>query len=559
MEENKAGCSNRCIRLMDWVMNVCIFILVFVFPLIFNDAYYDIPEVKYQCYYLSILVSLALVLILAVVLLISDKKHNHGERTKQFVDSLRPSNWKKTFHAADAAVLAFWFSVLISTLQSDYLYESVWGNEGRYSGLFLITVYVIAYFLISRLWTFKPWAMQVFLVSGMIMCIIGIGDYFQLDPLRLRGGTKPEKSEIFTSTIGNINIYTAYVALIMGYAAGMFTVEKKWLKKLWYYVCLIISFFAIIMGCSDNAYLALAALFGLSPFLLFRSYDGIKKYLVLLATFFMVIQCIVWLNDRFWYMVIGLDSLFQVIAAFKGLPFFVLALWLLALGSEWTGRKVKFEKNKFAKRCLITWSVFVALCVLIVCFALCDANIAGHAERYSSLSNYLVFDDAWGTYRGYIWKASMRLYSKFPLIRKLFGYGPETFGILTITKIHDEMVSATGLIYDNAHNEYLQYLVTLGVVGLLTYLAFLFLVFRNMYQKRLTSPHMLGLLCATVCYSAQALVNLNLPMVTPTMWMMLSMGMMTKLKKEPDVQTEPQNQESGKKTEAARHGKKQAK
>lgn len=550
MEENRAGCSSKCVRLMDRVMDICIFILMFVFPLIFNDAYYDIPEVKYQCYYLSIIVSLVIILILAVVMLVSDRMKNNGERTKQLLDGLRPSNWKKTFRAADFAVLAFWISVLISTLQSDYFYESVWGNEGRYSGLFLITVYVAAYFLVSRLWNFKPWAMQVFLVSGMIMCIIGIGDYFQLDPLRLRGGTKPEKSEIFTSTIGNINIYTAYVALIMGFSAAMFTAEKNKIKKIWYYGCLIISFFAIVMGCSDNAYLALAALFGLSPFILFRDYDGIKKYLILLASFFTVIQCIVWLNDRYWYMVIGLDSLFQVIAAFKALLPLVLVLWLFVIGSVLAGRILKFDKEKFAKRCLIAWSAFVALCILAVVFALYDANVAGHAQRYSSLGNYLIFDNAWGTYRGYIWKASMRLYHDFPLMRKLFGYGPETFGILTITKIHDEMVSATGLIYDNAHNEYLQYLVTLGAVGLITYLGFLFSVFRNMYQHRNTSPYMLGLLCATVCYCAQAVVNLNLPMVAPMMWLMLSIGMTTSMGGQ-DGQKEQM--------EANSHGKKQIK
>lgn len=551
MEQNKGVCFDRCARLMDWVMNVCIFVLMFIFPLIFNDAYYDIPEVKYQCYYLSVLTALAVVLILAFVMFAADWRKNNGERTKQFFQGLRPSNWKKTFCLADAAVLAFWISVLISTLQSDYLYESVWGNEGRYSGLFLITVYVVAYFLVSRLWEFKPWAMQVFLVSGMIMCLIGIGDYFQLDPLRLRGGMKPEKSEIFTSTIGNINIYTAYVALIMGYAAAMFTVEKKKIKKAWYYGCMIVSFFAIIMGCSDNAYLALAALFGLSPFILFRDYDGIKKYLVLLASFFTVIQCIVWLNDRFWYMVIGLDSLFQVMAAFKGLLLLVLFLWVLVIGSEVSGKVLNFDKKKFAKRCLIAWGVFVAICILAVCFLLYDANIGGHAERYSSLGNYLIFDNAWGTYRGYIWKASVRLYRDFPLIRKLFGYGPETFGILTIKEIHDEMVSATGFIYDNAHNEYLQYLVTLGAVGLITYLAFLFFVFRNMYKKRNSSPYMMGLLCATVCYCAQALVNLNLPMVAPTMWLMLSIGMTKGIKlrrEDQDIQME-----------AKSHGKKRLK
>ena len=34
-------------------------------------------------------------------------------------------------------LIIFLVVCIISTCQSDYLYESFWGNEGRYSGLFL--------------------------------------------------------------------------------------------------------------------------------------------------------------------------------------------------------------------------------------------------------------------------------------------------------------------------------------------------------------------------------------------------------------------------------------
>lgn len=101
------------------------------------------------------------------------------------------------------------------------------------------------------------------MLPGLIVCYVGITDYFQLDILHFRGKIKPEQSAIFTSTIGNINTYTAYVALVMGAAAAMFATAKGWLKTCWYYLCMVVSFFAIIMGCSDNAYLALGALFAL--------------------------------------------------------------------------------------------------------------------------------------------------------------------------------------------------------------------------------------------------------------------------------------------------------
>ena len=50
------------------------------------------------------------------------------------------------------------------------------------------------------------------------------------------------------------------------------------------------AFFAIIVGWSDNAYLALAALFGFIPFYAFRTKTGAKRYLMMLAVFATVAQ-----------------------------------------------------------------------------------------------------------------------------------------------------------------------------------------------------------------------------------------------------------------------------
>lgn len=124
---------------------------------------------------------------------------------------------------------------------------------------------MVFYFIVSRYWNVKTWILEAFLASGMILCLIGITDYFQLDVLNFRGNMRPEQSAIFTSTIGNINTYTAYVAIVMGVAAGGFAAAKGRLQTIWYYVCMTVAFCAIIMGCSDNAYLALGAMFAFLP------------------------------------------------------------------------------------------------------------------------------------------------------------------------------------------------------------------------------------------------------------------------------------------------------
>lgn len=538
--------ASTCSTIVSGVISFFLLVLVTIFPLVYDNSYFNILETKYKWFYMSVIGMLVVLLVLSLVMLIIDLNEFKGEHAVRLLSALIPKNWKNTFHVADAAVLVFWLVSLISTLQSEYLYEAFWGNEGRYSGLFLITLYVIFYFIVSRFWTFKGWILEAFLISGMVMCYIGITDYFQMDILEFRRRISPEQSTIFTSTVGNINTYTAYVALLMGLAAAMFTTAKTFIKSIWYYACLIVTFFAIIMGCSDNAYLAIGAMFAFLPFVLFKSRRGICRYLVVLASFFTVIQCIDYINQAFAEIVIGLDSLFQVMVNFGGLLPVVAVLWAAAAALwifwYWYPKHAAKDNvnmgvnrnngslgkvagsDEIGKGLIYAWLIIVIAGALAVCFALFDANVLGNGERYGSLGNYLVFNDSWGTNRGYIWRKSMEIYQEFPVLHKIFGYGPDTFGILTTENFRGEMVDATGQIFDSAHNEYLQFLVTVGPIGLAGYLVFLAGGAWRLLKNRQRNPYIVGCLFAVICYVFQALVNLNLPIATPMMWLLMSTG-----------------------------------
>ena len=522
---SQEGFSGTCSSIISGVISFFLLVLVTVFPLIYDNSYFNILETKYKCYYLSIIGMLVILLVLSIVMLIIDLIEFKGMHARALFAKLAPRNWKTTFGVADVAVLVFWLAALISTLQSDYLFESFWGNEGRFSGLFLLTLYVCAYFVVSRFWNVKGWVLEAFLITGMIMCVIGITDYFQMDVLNFRGRIKPEQSAIFTSTVGNINTYTAYVALLMGLSAAMFATAKNLVKTIWYYACMVITFFAIIMGCSDNAYLALGALFGFLPFVLLRSRTGVRRYLVMVASFFTVIQCIDLINQQFADVVIGLESLFQVLVNLKGLMVVVALLWGAAVGLICLDRRKPSNSDGLGNRLVYVWVAVIAVAVLGVCFALYDANVAGNAQRYGAVGNYLVFNDHWGTNRGYIWRKSLELYREFPVMHQLFGYGPDTFGILTTEAIKFEMINVTGQVFDNAHNAYLQYLVTIGPIGLAAYVVFLAAALVRCWKAAARNPYVVGCCFAVICYATQAVVNLDLPIATPMMWWLVSVGM----------------------------------
>jgi len=67
----------------------------------------------------------------------------------------------------------------------------------------------------------------------------------------------------------------------------------------------------------------------------------------------------------------------------------------------------------------------------------------------------------------------MEAYSDFSVPQKLFGYGNESVKSIMTDRYYDDMMNAVGVIYDNAHNEYLQYLITTGIFGAVSYVGLL--------------------------------------------------------------------------------------
>ena len=305
------------------IASVFTLIIIAVFPLFFRNYYFDILTVKYIFYYGTIISMAVVTLVVSIIFLFLDKSRYDWATIK----SLKRQFSIKSFRKSDWAMIAFLIAVAISTFQSDYFYESFWGNEGRFMGMFLILLYGVSFFIIGHCLKFKQWFLDVFLFAGMIACIIGIMQFFKYDPIGFKKGLTASDFPSFTSTIGNINTYTSYVALISGMGTVLFAIEKNRFRRAWYLFTVIISIFALITGISDNAYLTLLALFGLLPLYLFNNLKGLKRYMVLVAILFTEFQFIDLISQKYPEHVLKINGLFNVIVGYDKLAHFVVVLW----------------------------------------------------------------------------------------------------------------------------------------------------------------------------------------------------------------------------------------
>ena len=89
---------------------------------------------------------------------------------------------------------------------------------------------------------------------------------------------------------------------------------------------------------------------------------------------------------------------------------------------------------------------------------------------------------------------------------------------------YDDMLNIVGKLYDNAHNELLQYLITLGICGVVAYLGTFVTSVIYMLKYGKSNYMIYGFLTAVIGYFFQSLINLNQPITTPLYFVIMALG-----------------------------------
>jgi len=422
-------------------------LVVLGLPLIINNGYYNITETK-SFYF----VVLSLLLVVSAFINTLTKLAKEKRLIFQYIP-------------LDLPMLLFGMLCVLSAVLSTYQLDVWIGEKSRYQGTVIILVYVIVYFIVSRNYFFSQNFLLCLVFAFSVVSFLAVLNCFDIDFLGFYNILSAENKSKYVSTIGNVNFYSSYMCLIFPVLVCGYCQTEKRSSKLIYTFALIIGSFGMMVTSSESFAVGFAVSMLIIP-LLFNDVERIKKYcvailLILLST--QVYSLIYRFTDNKNVEISQLLNIF-VSPVVSGAFILLVGVSLLLLYK-------KPECLGIFKKIYTSFIVFI-VSLVILSFVLSNTIGLGALDKVFKIS------EDWGTYRGGIWKQLVKLYSDFSDKEKLFGVGPEA-----LHNISYPLEAHGNKNLDQAHNEYLQYLLTTGIFGILSYISVIVTVLISVIKK----------------------------------------------------------------------------
>lgn len=505
---------------------IYLFIMFTIFPLVtrinldkefpffnFSRGYYSIRHEKY--YFFLAISGLAVFLVAALFILYE----NHPV---DYIKTKYGAKFYKRFSVTDWAVIAFLVVSIISTLLSTNKNVAFFGEpNGRNNGLLLIGFYVMTYFMITRCFEHKEYIFIGLSIGCGIAFLLGVLNEFYIDPLKMFSTFTSEGDILkFISTLGNKNIFSSFICVTLPIIFAMSVVTEKRLNRIVYIISSCLGFMAVVACDSDSVIIGVGAFIAVSFIFFVRDVVKLKRYFLTLSFVFLSLIALrffsYFLKDV--YKPLGTFSNLLLYSGFKEalfaiciVTFFVLYLYN------------KNEPNKvFSKSVQIVFIVLFGIGILSVFGAFLYYSVFDTESRIGELENILRFNDKWGTHRGYMWIRSFWIFGDASFLKKLFGSGPDTF-YFVFEPYFEEMKQYGDSSTNAAHNEYLNYLITLGITGLCAYLTMIVSSVTRAIKSAVKNPMSLVFVLAVIGYATQSLVNIAQPITTPLFIIMVAL------------------------------------
>ncbi len=420
----------------------------------------------------------------------------------------REGSLLSTFTAAEWPLMAFALIATVSCIAS--FFGPYWnttnlvGLPKREDGLMQLLVYVMFYLLLCRAYRPASWHVVPYAIGASCVSLIALAQWlginlFALVPKDLGNSAI---DILFMSTLGNVNIVSTFSAVATAFFVGAFVKsQKKWAALYLAVGCL--TAFTLMIVNSDSGIVGLFAALALCTPIVLTDARTVTRYFISLAC----IAVVIFLNDL-------LGSTLSY--GFKRPPFPYMLPAAAFFAACAAIAHFFTQKWKPLLWRMLTLSVIVVVLVGGLAFVYTSKAEAGNLAEFRNILHGNLSDDA-GSYRGYIWKNGITLISDSPFI----GTGPDTFGSRMVSSFGAESSQRYGVVFDKAHNEYLQYLINYGALGLLAYLAFIGASFYLFLRTKNPHPYAAGAFLAGLTYVLQAIFTFSHVFTSPYFWALM--------------------------------------
>lgn len=521
-------------RLMTGITSAFLLYMLVIYPLALHDHYFDITYTKYTVFKVGVIL-FAVIWAMGLVIVLTginagDMKGRHagGNAKVGTMDKLKAVICDGVY-GTDICMVLFFISGVMSFIMAEDKKNAFTGAQGRYCGLAFMILIFIMYIIVSAKVSNmeKMWSLisMVFVLVSSVTFIIAILQNIGFDPFKLLDGINRKQRNIYVSTFGNIDIFGSFICIALPLFMGLYVTEKSNIKRIVYGIGVFAGFMAFIPANADVVFAGVGAtiIAVLFATVYMERVDRLFELVMLGSGGYLGMVLLRMLVGTNGAKITGFNRLAEHPALL--VIIFAVVLFIRLIIQVYINRnKTEIYINENKSEVYINKQKNGTGIKLII--ALAVVLISGIAVIiYGRKNNLAMFDfnDKWGSYRGYIWRRVTGLYGELPFVQKIFGHGNESIRSLMDDRFYDEMLQVTGTVYDNAHNEYLQYLVTQGLLGMLSYVGVVVTAAIAGVKKIKKSPYILGLLLAVVSYGVQAIFNVNQCITTPYMFLMTAM------------------------------------
>lgn len=420
------------------------------------------------------------------------------------------------WHPVQLVALAYFAWVALSAWQGKWAgtvnargESVVWMGAIRYEGLLTHLCYGLIFLTMSLFRVRENVVFQVAAEALVVFCALAAVQYTGVNPL----GFFPEGRSIYTNyefqgTIGNIDMVSGYVSLILPLLLGSFATRNEggW------YLLGAGTLGAMLAWCMEvqSGLIALALLCGLLVLLMLHTPSMRFRGCLVLAGVALA------LGLRGLLFLPWLDS--ATPREPQPVRLVLTGKAILGLGAAGVMTLLAFLLRKHPGKA-VAWKPM--LCILLACAVLGTAGLvylpipesAGALWELHECLNGRV-QDQFGSWRLGAWRHSLAMALESPV----FGNGPDTFYYALRDRL-DTLGETLGENFDNPHNEYMAILVNNGVPALVLYLLLLALLVASCWRRQ-----QWALAMSILCFAVQGLFSFSICLVTPMFWAVMGMG-----------------------------------